>query len=161
MGSLLLKAQFNLVLTDLLKNQGVHLSSLKVSTASWFFDISVQKNFSSTINMHTNGYIKSLPCPVVILWNNEVRGTCKMNIERALKLRSYILDIDRGKLSLGIFFFLSCLMLIFFHQLSRSIFISVKNPHQKAANLMFCLILPVSKVPWWFLGVQCREPCTM
>ena len=35
-----------------------------------------------------------------------------MNIEMALKSRSYILD--RVKLSLGIFFFLSCLMGIFF-----------------------------------------------
>ena len=37
-----------------------------------------------------------------------------MNIERALKPRSYILDFDRVKLSLGIFFFLICLMESFF-----------------------------------------------
>ena len=29
-----------------------------------------------------------------------------------------------------------------------------KNTHQKAANLMFRLILPVAKVPWLFLEVQ-------
>ena len=30
----------------------------------------------------------------------------------------------------------------------------VNNTHQKAANLMFPLILPVAKVPWLFLEVQ-------
>ena len=67
-----------------------------------------------------------------------------MNIEMALKSRSYILDPDCVKLSLRIFFFLSCLMEIFFHQLLGSTFILVKNTHQKAANLMFGLILPVA-----------------
>ena len=33
-----------------------------------------------------------------------------MNIEMALKSRSYILDLDLVRLSFGIFFFLSCLM---------------------------------------------------
>jgi hypothetical protein len=42
----------------------------------------------------------------------------------------------------------------FFYQLSGSTFIFVKNRHQKAANLMFCLILPVAKGPWLFLEVQ-------
>jgi hypothetical protein len=42
----------------------------------------------------------------------------------------------------------------FFYQLSGSTFIFVKNPHQKAANLMFRLILPVAKGPWLFLEVQ-------
>ena len=37
-----------------------------------------------------------------------------MNIEIPLKSRSYILDLDHVKLSLGIFLFLSCLMKIFF-----------------------------------------------
>ena len=45
----------------------------------------------------------------------------------------------------------------FFYQLSGSIFSFVKKTHQKAANLMFCLILPVAKVPWLFLEVQSRE----
>ena len=71
-----------------------------------------------------------------------------MNIEMALKSRSYILDLDCVKLSLGIFFFLSCLMESFFHQLLGSTFIIVKNTHQKFANLLFCLILPVAQVPW-------------
>ena len=58
-----------------------------------------------------------------------------MNIEIALKSRSYIFDLDLVQLSLGIFFFLSCLIeSIFFHQLSVSTFIFVKNTHQKAAN---------------------------
>ena len=51
---------------------------------------------------------------VVILWNNEVGGTCKMNIEMTLKSRSYILDLDCVLLFLGIFFFLCCLMESFF-----------------------------------------------
>ena len=72
----------------------------------------------------------------------------------ALKSRSNILDLDRVKLSLRIFFFLSCLMESFFYQLLGSTFIFVKNTHQKAANLMFRLILPVAKVPWLFLEVQ-------
>ena len=79
-----------------------------------------------------------------------------MNIEMALKSRSYILDLDHVKLSLGIFFFLSCLIESIFHQLSGSTFIFVKNTHQKAANLMFCLISPVVQIPAWFLKGQCR-----
>ena len=52
-------------------------------------------------------------------------------------------------------FFLSCLMESFLHHLSGStFFLVVKNTHQKAANLMSCLILPVGMVPWWFLGEQ-------
>ena len=77
-----------------------------------------------------------------------------MNIEIGLKSRRYILHLDCVKLSLGIFFFLSCLMESFFYQLSGSTFIFVKNTRQKAANLMFCLILPVAKVPWLFIEVQ-------
>ena len=46
--------------------------------------------------------------------NYDVGGTGKINIEMALKSRSYILDLDRVKLSMGIFFFLSCLMEIVF-----------------------------------------------
>ena len=83
-----------------------------------------------------------------------------MNIEMALKSRSYILDLDCIKLSLGIFFFLSCLIKSFFHQLSGSTFIIVKNRHQKAANLMFGLLLPVVKVPWCFLEGQCMSILT-
>ena len=77
-----------------------------------------------------------------------------MNIEMALKSRSYILDFDLVKLSLGSFYFLSCLMKSFFYQLSGSTFIFCQNTHQNAVNLMFGLILPVAKVSWLFLGVQ-------
>ena len=56
-----------------------------------------------------------------------------MSIEMALKSRNYILDLDRVRLSLAIFFFLSCLMESFFYQLSESTFIFAKNTHQKAA----------------------------
>ena len=54
-----------------------------------------------------------------------------MNIEMALKSRSYILDLDRAKLSLGILFFLSFFYGEFFYWLSGSTFIFVKNTHQK------------------------------
>ena len=80
-----------------------------------------------------------------------------MNIEMALKSRSYILDLDCVRLFFGNFFFLSCLMDRLFYQLSRSTYIFVKNTHQKAANLMFCLILPVAKGPWLFLKVQFQQ----
>ena len=70
-----------------------------------------------------------------------------MNIEIALKSRSYIIDLDHVKLSLGIFFFLSCLIESIFYQLSGSTFIFLKSTHQKTANLMFCLISPVAKSP--------------
>ena len=77
-----------------------------------------------------------------------------MNIEMALKSRSYIFDLDHVKLSLGIFFFLSCLIESIFYQLSGSTFIFVKSPQQKAANLMFCLISPVAKSPAWSVEGQ-------
>ena len=77
-----------------------------------------------------------------------------MNIEMALKSRSYILDLDHVKLSLGIFFFLSCLIESIFHQLLGSTFIFVKNTHQKAKNLTFCLISTVAQTPAWFLEGQ-------
>ena len=78
-----------------------------------------------------------------------------MNIEMALKSRSYILDLDHVKLLfLGIFFLLGCFIKSLLHQLSGYTFIFVKNTHQKAANIMFCLILPTAKVPWWSHGVQ-------
>ena len=92
-----------------------------------------------------------------LIFFGDFGDTCKMNIEMALKSRSYILDLDRVKLSLGIFFFLSCLMESFCYQLSGSTFIFVKNLHQKAVNLMFRLILPMAKVPWLFLEVQSME----
>ena len=53
-----------------------------------------------------------------------------MNIEMALKSRSYILDLDHVKLPFGIFF-LSCLIESIFHQLSGSTFIFVKNSTKK------------------------------
>ena len=80
-----------------------------------------------------------------------------MNIEMALKSRSYIFDLDHVKLSLGIFFFLSCLIESIFHQLSGSTFIFVKNTHQKAANLMFCLISPVAQSPAWSVEGQSKD----
>ena len=76
-----------------------------------------------------------------------------MNIEMALKSGSYILVLDRVKLTLGIFFY-ELFYKEFFHQLSGFTFIFVKNKHQKAANLMFGLILIVGVIPAWFLEGQ-------
>ena len=82
-------------------------------------------------------------------------GNCKLNIEMALKSRSYILDLDHVKLSLGLFFFSELFNKDFFsHQVLGSTFIFVKNIHQQAANFMFCLISPVAKTPLWFLEGQ-------
>ena len=52
-----------------------------------------------------------------------------MNIDMALKSRSYILDLDHVKLSLGLFVFYELFNRGFFHQLSGSTFIFVKNTH--------------------------------
>ena len=70
-----------------------------------------------------------------------------MNIQITLKSRSYILDLDHVKLSLGIVFLLGCLMESLLPQLSGYIFIFVKN-------LALRIILAAVMVPWWFLGVQ-------
>ena len=80
-----------------------------------------------------------------------------MNIEMALKSESCIPNLYRVRLSFGIFFFSELLNGEIFYQLSGSTFIFVKkNTHQKAANSMFPLILPVAKGPWLFLEVQSR-----
>ena len=55
-----------------------------------------------------------------------------MNIEMALKSRSYILD--HVKLFLGIFFFLSCLIKSIFHQLLGYTFIFVKTHTPKSGK---------------------------
>ena len=78
---------------------------------------------------------------VAIFWIIEVGVTFKMNILIALKSKSYILDLDHVKSSLGIFFFLSCLIESIFHQLSGSTFIFVKNTHQnpESASWHLCI----------------------
>ena len=136
MRPLLLKAQFNLVSADILKKE--------IDQSFVVFHISLQINVSSTNNMQRNGSIKSLPC----------NGLLLPLYEMDLKSRSYIIDLDQVKLSWGLFFFLSCLIETFFHQLSGSTLIFVKNTHQKATNLMFCLISPVAKTLAWFLEGQ-------
>ena len=85
--------------------------------------------------MQTKGSIKSLPCRGLLLSVFELLKlgvVAKLNIEMALKSRSYILDLDRVQLSLGIFFFLSCLMKSFFYQLSASTVIFVKKHTPKS-----------------------------
>ena len=75
--------------------------------------------------------------------------------EMALKSTSFILYLDCVKLFFVVCFFSELFNGELFHQLSVSTFIFfVKNIHRKAINLMLCLILPLAKVPWWFLGVQ-------
>ena len=105
-----------LLKADILKNHGVHPVLLgKWAKLPGFFHISVQRFLH---HKHANkGLYKEFALHrsfVVILGTNEVGGTCKMNIDMALKSRSYILDLDCIKLSLEIFFFLSCLMESFF-----------------------------------------------
>ena len=142
---------------DILKNHGIHPVLLgKWEKLPCFPYLCPNKCFLHH-KYAKKGFYKAFALQrsfVVILWINEVGGTCKMNIEMALKSRSYILDLDRVKLSLGIFFFLSCLMESFFHQLLGYAFMFVKNTHQKAANLLFGLILPAGMIPAWFLGWQ-------
>ena len=58
-----------------------------------------------------------------------------MNIEMALKSRSYILDLDHVKLSLGILFFLSCLIESIFHQLSGPTFFLLSKTHTKKPKI--------------------------
>ena len=77
-----------------------------------------------------------------------------MNIKIALKSGSYNLDLDRVKLSLGIFFFSDLFIGEVFLPAFRIYLYFCQNTHQKAESLMVFLILPVAKVPWWFLGVQ-------
>ena len=62
-----------------------------------------------------------------------------MNIEKALKSRSYILDLDCVRLSLGFF----CSELFnedFFLPAFRIYLFFLSKTHQKAANLTFGLI---------------------
>ena len=112
---LLLKAQFDLVPADILKNHGVH----PVLLGKWCTPVFPYPCPNKRFLHHkyaNKGFYKEFALQrsfVVILWIDEVGGTCKMNIEMALKSRSYILDLDRVKLSLWIFF-LSCLMEKFF-----------------------------------------------
>ena len=61
-----------------------------------------------------------------------------MNIEMALKSRSYIFELDHVKFSLGIFFCLSCLIEIMFHQLSGSTlnFCQKHTPKSRKFNVL-------------------------
>ena len=77
-----------------------------------------------------------------------------MNIEMALKSKTHILDLDNVKLSLGIFFTGLFNGELITPAFSIYIYFDQKHTPKKAANLMFRLILPAAKVPWWFLGVQ-------
>ena len=87
--------------------------------------------------MQTKGSIKSLPCRSLLLSFYEFMklGVLEMNIEMALKSRSYILDLDCGRLSFGIFFFLSCLMERLSYQLSGSTFVKKHTPKSRKFNV--------------------------
>ena len=62
---LLLKAHFNLVPADILKNHGMH--SVPFIKGSELPGFSLQINVSSTVNMQRKGSIKSLPCSGLLL----------------------------------------------------------------------------------------------
>ena len=108
--------------------------------------------------MQRNGSIKSFHCSGLLLPLYELMYLQNEH-EMAQKSRSYILDLDHVKLSLGFFLLLSCLIESIFPKLSGSTFIFVKNTDQKAAHLKFCLISPVAKTPAWFLEGQSMR-CT-
>ena len=84
-----------------------------------------------------------------------------MNIKIALKSRSYFLDLDHVKMSLGLFFFSELFNREFFHRLSGYTLIFVKNTHLNAAYLLFCLFSPVAKTPAWFLEGQFKNGACM
>ena len=103
---LLLKAQFNLVPAGILKNHGVHLVPLgKWSELHGFFSSPylwpskcfLHHKYAKKGNYNEFAMQWSF---VALLWTNEVGGTFKMNIDMALKWRSYILNLDHVKLSL-------------------------------------------------------------
>ena len=156
---LLLTAQFILVPAEILKNYGVHCASCplrKMIKASCFLYLCPNIYFLHH-KYAKKGFYKEfalLRSFVAILWIIEVGGTCKMNIEIALKSRSYILGLDHVKLSLGIFFFYELFNGKLFHLLSGSTFIFVKKTDQKSPNFTFQLILPAEMVLVWFLGVR-------
>ena len=132
LGLLWLKAQFHLVLANILKNHGVH----PVLLGKWadLPGLLISPNKCFLHHKYANkGFYKEFVLQrsfVVILWINELDGTCKKNIEMSLKSISYILDLDHGKLSLGVFFSLSCLI-EFFLLAFRIYLFFVKNTHQK------------------------------
>ena len=72
-----------------------------------------------------------------------------MNIEMALKSGGYILDLDHVKSSLGIFFFLSCLIGSIFHQLSGSTFINRPGVAGAVLQSPPLLIKSVSQCTLW------------
>ena len=78
-----------------------------------------------------------------------------MNIKMALKSRSYLLDLDCVKLSLGIFF-LSCLMKSSFHQILGSTFIFCQKHTPKSCKFNVLPNYTCGNGSCWFLGVQYR-----
>ena len=128
-----------------------------MSRASWFFHTPVQINLSSTINMQTKGSIKSLPCRGLLLSFYEL-----------MKLGVLAKWTLKWPLNQEVIFFILIVLSCpwdFFSELFNGKFFSpafriylhfCQNTHQKAANLTFGLILPVTIIPGWFLGGQSR-----
>ena len=85
-----------------------------------FLHFTVQIYFPFITNMQWKGSIKSLPCWGLLLPFYELMKLGVLAIQwipmdpkgsqMVLKSRSYFFDLDHVKLSLGIFFILSCLM---------------------------------------------------
>ena len=117
----------------------------KVTRASRFFflHISVQINVSSTINMPTKGSIKSLPCRGLLLLFYEFM---KLGI-LALNSQSYILDLDRVKLSLGIFLFSELFNEEIFVTSFQDLPFLCQKHTPKSRKFIVCLILPVANGP--------------
>ena len=60
-----------------------------------------------------------------------------MNIEMALKSRHYILHLDRVKLSLEIFFFLSCCLMESFFTSFQDLPLCLSKTHTKKRQIKF------------------------
>ena len=127
------------MLEGILKKHSVHPVPLgKGSELPEFFHISVQTHVSSTIHMQRKGPIKSFPYNGLLLPLYEIiGGTCKINIEMSLKWRRNIPDLDHVKLSLKIFFWLSCLIESFLTPAVRIYLYFGQITHHRAANLTF------------------------
>ena len=79
-----------------------------------------------------------------------------MNIEMALKSRSYINNLDCVKLSLRFFFWAVRWRVFFFTSLQDLPLFLSKKTHQKAENLTFRILLPMRMISVWFLWGQLK-----
>ena len=109
-----------------------------MNRASLFFHISVQINVSSTINMQTNGSIKSLPCRGILL-----------SVYELMKLRVLTKWTLKWPLNQEVIFLI---LIVLSCPWEFSFFWAVKW-----GEFFHQLILPVALTPAWFLEGQSRK----